>query len=85
MPQSFKKALQKRLLEEDYEAVIKSLITLSDQMGNNLLMNDAVLYFQRWQELQRNHNSDATTSAEAGRLSLQLKQGLWQMIEQLPE
>lgn len=85
MYQSFKKALQKRLLEEDYEAVIKSLITLSDQMGNNLLMNDAVLYFQRWQELQRNHNGNATASAEAERLSLQLKQGLWQMIEQLPE
>lgn len=85
MRQSFKKALQKRLLEEDYEAVIKSLITLSDQMGNNLLMNDAVLYFQRWQALQKNHRSDATASADAERLSLQLKQGLWQMIEQLPE
>jgi hypothetical protein len=85
MRQSFKKALQKRLIEEDYEAVIKSLITLSDQMGNNLLMNNAVLYFQRWQELQRNHRSNATTAAEAERLSLQLKQGLWQMIEQLPE
>ena len=49
----FKKALQSRLIEEDFEGVIKSLITLSDQMGNNLLMNEAMLYYQRWQELQR--------------------------------
>lgn len=85
MRQSFKKALQKRLLEEDFKGVIKSLITLSDQMGNNLLLNDAVLCYQRWQELQRKRNSDAPSSPDTVRLNMQLKQGLWQMIEQLPE
>ncbi|MEQ8705440.1 MAG: hypothetical protein RIC19_16045 [Phaeodactylibacter sp.] len=84
MRHTFKEALQKRLLEEDFEGVIKSLITLSDQIGNNLLMNDAVLYYQRWQELHRRMQGQARTDQETERLKLQLSQGLWQMIEQLP-
>jgi hypothetical protein len=77
----FKKALQSRLIEEDFEGVIKSLITLSDQMGNNLLMNEAMLYYQRWQELQR---LSEPNTPDAERLKLQLRQGLWQITEQLP-
>ncbi|MCI4648593.1 hypothetical protein [Phaeodactylibacter sp.] len=77
----FKKALQSRLIEEDFEGVIKSLITLSDQMGNNLLMNEAMLYYRRWQELQR---LSEPNTPDAERLKLQLRQGLWQITEQLP-
>jgi hypothetical protein len=77
----FKKALQSRLIEEDFEGVIKSLITLSDQMGNNLLMNEAMLYYRRWQKLQR---LSEPTPPDAERLKLQLRQGLWQITEQLP-
>jgi hypothetical protein len=85
MRQSFRKVLQQRLLEEDFEGVTKSLITLSDQIGNNLLMNDAMLFYQRWQAFQKEIAKDLPPSAKARHLKAQLKHGLWQTIEKLPE
>ncbi len=82
MSHSFKQVLQQHLLEEHYGAVIKALTTLADQMGDNRLMNNAVLYYQRLQQLQQLEAKGAPYPDAHRQLKEQIRQGLWQLIEQ---
>lgn len=82
MRDSFKQVLQQHLLEEQYDAVVKALTTLADQMGDNRLMNKAVLYYQRLQQLRQMEAQGPPYPEGQSRLKEQIRQGLWQLIEQ---
>lgn len=84
-PMSYKKQLIQHLILGKTEAVLKSLTVLADQVGNNLLMNDIVNQYMRFQQLQFDHQAGKITEKDFQFRLKKINQTLILLIEQLPD
>jgi hypothetical protein len=82
---SYKKQLIQHLILGKTEAVLKSLTVLADQIGNNLLMNDIVNQYMRFQQLQFDHTAGKITEKDFQFRLKKINQMLILLIEQLPD
>ncbi len=81
---SYKKKLVAHLIEGKTEEVFKALTVLADQMGNNILMNDVVNQYMKYQQLSL-ELENGTLSEKAFQYRLKkINQVLILLIEQFP-
>ncbi len=82
---SYKKQLVKHLILGNTEAVLKSLTVLADQLGNNILMNDIVNQYMRFQQLHLEYQAEKITDKDFSFRLKKINQTLILLIEQLPD
>lgn len=82
---SYKKQLVHHLILGKTEAVLKSLTVLADQMGNNVLMNDIVHQYMRFQQLQLEQQAEKISPKDYQYRLKKINQVLILLIEQLPD